>query len=69
MKSVIGDLDQVVRVVKVVGFVASAPDFTSQPSLMPEFEARGAFRHFFLQFAIDPPPGQFLYLALSQSEC
>ena len=30
-KSVIGDLDKIVRVVKVVGFVASAPDFTKQP--------------------------------------
>lgn len=33
-KSVIGDLDRVVRVVKVVGFVASAPDFTAQPQVM-----------------------------------
>jgi enamine deaminase RidA (YjgF/YER057c/UK114 family) len=33
-KTVIGDLDQVVRVVKVVGFVASAPDFTAQPQVM-----------------------------------
>ncbi len=31
VKSVIGDLDKVVRVVKVVGFVASAPTFTKQP--------------------------------------
>ena len=31
VKSVIGDLDKVVRVVKVVGFVASAPTFTNQP--------------------------------------
>jgi enamine deaminase RidA (YjgF/YER057c/UK114 family) len=31
VKSVIGDLDRVARVVKVVGFVASAPDFTAQP--------------------------------------
>jgi len=30
VKSVV-DLDRVVRVVKVVGFVASAPDFTGQP--------------------------------------
>jgi enamine deaminase RidA (YjgF/YER057c/UK114 family) len=30
VKSVV-DLDSVVRVVKVVGFVASAPDFTGQP--------------------------------------
>ena len=30
-KSVIGDLDKIVRVVKVVGFVASAQDFTKQP--------------------------------------
>mgnify|MGYP006271178655 CR=1 FL=1 len=30
IKSVIGDLDKVVQVVKVVGFVASAPDFTKQ---------------------------------------
>ena len=34
VKSVIGDLDRVVRVVKVVGFVASAPDFTGQPFVM-----------------------------------
>ena len=30
----IGDLDRVRRVVKVVGFVASAPDFTGQPSVI-----------------------------------
>lgn len=30
-KSVLGDLDKVVRVVKVVGFVASTPGFTNQP--------------------------------------
>ncbi|MEU8824506.1 RidA family protein [Streptomyces sp. NPDC048636] len=34
VKSVIGDLDKVVRVVKVVGFVASAPDFTGQPGVV-----------------------------------
>jgi len=34
VKSVIGDLDQVVRVVKVVGFVASAPGFTGQPGVV-----------------------------------
>lgn len=32
--SVIGDLDRVARVVKVVGFVASAPDFTGQPAVV-----------------------------------
>ena len=32
--SVIGSLDRVTRVVKVVGFVASAPDFTGQPGVM-----------------------------------
>ncbi|MFJ8040478.1 RidA family protein [Kitasatospora sp. NPDC096147] len=31
IKSVIGDLDKLEQVVKVVGFVASAPDFTGQP--------------------------------------
>ena len=30
----IGDLDKVRRVVKVVGFVASAPDFTGQPGVI-----------------------------------
>jgi enamine deaminase RidA (YjgF/YER057c/UK114 family) len=30
-KSVIGDLDRITRVVKVVGFVASDPSFTGQP--------------------------------------
>jgi len=34
VKSVIGDLDRVVRVVKVVGFVASAQDFTGQPGVI-----------------------------------
>ncbi|HAN70207.1 MAG TPA: LysR family transcriptional regulator [Actinobacteria bacterium] len=33
VKSVV-DLDSVVRVVKVTGFVASAPDFTGQPGVM-----------------------------------
>lgn len=31
VKSVVGDLDQVKRIVKVVAFVASTPDFTGQP--------------------------------------
>ena len=30
-KSVLGDLDRIARVVKVVGFVASDPSFTGQP--------------------------------------
>lgn len=34
IKSVAGDLDRVVRIVKVVGFVASAPDFTAQPGVV-----------------------------------
>jgi len=34
VKSVVGDLDQVVRVVKVVGFVASQPDFIGQPGVV-----------------------------------
>ncbi|GGP00540.1 RidA family protein [Wenjunlia tyrosinilytica] len=34
VKSVVGDLDKVLRVVKVVGFVASAPDFTGQPGVI-----------------------------------
>ncbi|MEW2137578.1 RidA family protein [Streptomyces sp. NPDC005409] len=34
VKSVIGDLDKIARVVKVVGFVASAPDFTAQPAVL-----------------------------------
>lgn len=34
VKSVIGDLDKVARVVKVVGFVASTPDFTNQPAVI-----------------------------------
>jgi enamine deaminase RidA (YjgF/YER057c/UK114 family) len=34
VKSVIGDLDDVVRVVKVVGFVASVPEFTGQPQVV-----------------------------------
>lgn len=34
VKSVIGDLDQVARVLKVVGFVASDPAFTGQPAVV-----------------------------------
>ncbi|AUY50997.1 RidA family protein [Streptomyces sp. CB01881] len=34
IKSVIGDLDHIERVVKVVGFVASAADFTGQPGVI-----------------------------------
>ncbi len=34
VKSVIGDLDKIRRVVKVVGFVASAPEFTGQPGVL-----------------------------------
>ncbi|MCA0436435.1 MAG: RidA family protein [Austwickia sp.] len=33
-KSVIGDLDRVERVVKLVGFVASEPGFTGQPGVI-----------------------------------
>jgi enamine deaminase RidA (YjgF/YER057c/UK114 family) len=34
VRSIVGDLSSVVRVVKVVGFVASAPDFTGQPGVI-----------------------------------
>ncbi|MUN62170.1 RidA family protein [Kocuria sediminis] len=34
LKDAVGDLDRVVRIVKVVGFVASAPDFTGQPAVI-----------------------------------
>jgi enamine deaminase RidA (YjgF/YER057c/UK114 family) len=34
VRSVIGDLDKVARVVKVVGFVASDPAFTGQPGVI-----------------------------------
>lgn len=34
VQSVVGDLDRVTRVVKVTGFVASAPDFTGQPGVV-----------------------------------
>jgi enamine deaminase RidA (YjgF/YER057c/UK114 family) len=34
VKSVLGDLDQVVRVVKVVGFVAAHPSFTAVPQVV-----------------------------------
>ena len=34
VRSVAGDLDRIARVVKVVGFVASAPDFTAQPAVV-----------------------------------
>ena len=34
IRALIGDLDRVVRVVKVVGFVASDPAFTGQPGVV-----------------------------------
>ncbi|WP_333769759.1 RidA family protein [Streptomyces sp. IBSBF 2435] len=34
VKSVTGDLDRIARVVKVTGFVASAPSFTGQPGVV-----------------------------------
>ena len=34
VKALIGDLDQVTRVVKVVGFVSSDPSFTGQPGVI-----------------------------------
>lgn len=34
VKSVVGDLDRVAKVVKVVGFVASDPSFTGQPGVI-----------------------------------
>ena len=34
MKSQIGDLDRISRIVKVVGFVASDPTFTGQPGVI-----------------------------------
>lgn len=34
VKSIVGDLDKVTRVVKVVGFVASDPGFTAQPAVI-----------------------------------
>ncbi|NKX55278.1 RidA family protein [Arthrobacter mobilis] len=34
VKSVIGDLDRITRIVKVVGFVASDPEFTGQPAVV-----------------------------------
>jgi len=33
-QSVIGSLDRITRVVKIVGFVASTPDFTGQPGVI-----------------------------------
>ena len=34
VKSVVGDLDRVARIVKLVGFVASDPTFTGQPGVV-----------------------------------
>lgn len=34
IRSVVGDLDRVEQVVKVVGFVVSTPDFTGQPGVI-----------------------------------
>jgi enamine deaminase RidA (YjgF/YER057c/UK114 family) len=46
IKSAVGDLDKVVRVVKVVGFVAAAPGFTAIPAVI-----NGASNLFALAFA------------------
>jgi enamine deaminase RidA (YjgF/YER057c/UK114 family) len=34
VKTVIGDLDKIKRIVKVVGFVSSTPEFTGQPAVV-----------------------------------
>jgi enamine deaminase RidA (YjgF/YER057c/UK114 family) len=34
VKNVIGDLDKIKRIVKVVGFVSSTPDFSGQPGVV-----------------------------------
>jgi enamine deaminase RidA (YjgF/YER057c/UK114 family) len=34
LRSAVGDLDKIERIVKVTGFVASAPDFGQQPEVM-----------------------------------
>ena len=34
VRSVVGDLDRVARIVKVIGFVASGPEFTGQPAVV-----------------------------------
>ena len=34
VKSVLGDLDRVTQIVKVVGFVSSVPEFSSQPAVI-----------------------------------
>jgi enamine deaminase RidA (YjgF/YER057c/UK114 family) len=34
VKTVIGDLDKIKRIVKVVGFVSSVPEFSGQPSVV-----------------------------------
>ncbi len=34
VKSVVGDLDRIARIVKLVGFVASDPSFTGQPGVV-----------------------------------
>ncbi|WP_026412283.1 RidA family protein [Actinomadura oligospora] len=34
LKAEVGDLSRIVRIVKVVGFVASTPDFTGQPLVL-----------------------------------
>jgi len=45
LEGAIGSLDRITRIVKVVGFVASAPDFTGQPGVMngaPSCSARSS---------------------------
>ena len=34
VKTVIGDLDKIKRIVKVVGFVSSTPEFSAQPAVV-----------------------------------
>ena len=45
VRSQVGDLSAITRVVKVVGFVSSVPDFTGQPQVVTVIEGRRGEGH------------------------
>ena len=61
MKAVIGDLDKVVRIVKMVGYVNAAPGFTQAPWVL-----NGASDHYVEVFG--PERGRHARAALYQNE-
>jgi len=68
VKALIGDLDKVTRVVKVVGFVASDPSFTGQPGVINGASTPGVFTPGMTSFWPGLIAGVVSALALISSE-